>query len=74
MSNLRLSRRDLVMPRLFKVNLNGLAETNRPPRLQEKYRAVVNSPLRDSAMAFVKKKFATTHPEMVRRFCAQLEK
>jgi hypothetical protein len=43
-------------------------------RVAEKHKFVVDSPLRNSAIAVVKKKFATQEPEMTRRLCAHLEK
>jgi hypothetical protein len=69
----RLSRRDLVVPTLTDETLRGLLEGAKP-RVQESHRFVVDAPLRNSAIALVKKKFATSHPEMTRRLCVHLEK
>jgi hypothetical protein len=73
MPNSRLSRKDLVVPSMSGDTLNKLVEINKP-RIQEKHNFVIDAPLRNSAIALVKKKFASTHPEMVRRLCAHLEK
>ncbi len=43
-------------------------------RVAEKHKFIVDAPLRNSAIALIKKKFTTQEPEMTRRLCAHLEK
>ena len=72
MSYSRLSRRDLVdVPQLKDETLKGLLEAAKP-RVQESHRFVVDAPLRNSAIAIIKKKFASSHPEMTARLCEHL--
>lgn len=70
MSNSRLSSRKLVLP---EPNAEKEHLIKRG-RVAEKHRFVVDAPLRNSAIAVVKKKFSTQEPELARRLCAHLEK
>ena len=69
----RLSRRELAVPALNDETIKGLLEGSKS-RTSESYRFVVDAPLRNSAIAVIKKKFSTSHPEMSRRLCVHLEK
>ncbi len=68
----RLSSRALIIPCGYECTEsmpNGIAGSNKTVALpQTTHRLVVDWPIRDNAIAVVKKQFSRTHPDLAERF------